>query len=58
MLKAPAGAERRFAAAGAIKLGEQLPPGNYTLQITATAPDPKREGKALTAVQRMAFDVR
>ncbi len=57
-LKGPAGAERRFAAAGAIKLGEHLPPGNYALQITATTADPARAGKALSAVQRIAFDVR
>jgi VWFA-related protein len=57
-LAPPAGNERRFAAAGGIKLGEQLPPGNYMLQIIATAPDPKREGRALTAAQRIAFDVR
>jgi hypothetical protein len=57
-LKSPAGSERRFTAAGGIKLGERLPPGNYILQISATTPDPKRDGKALTAVQRIAFDVR
>ena len=57
-LNPPAGGERVFAAAGGIKLGEQLPTGNYVLQITATTPDPKREGKALNAVQRIAFDVR
>jgi hypothetical protein len=56
-LKTPAGGERRFAAGGGIKLGEQLPPGNYMLQITATAPDPRREGRTLTAVRRIAFDV-
>jgi hypothetical protein len=28
------------------------------LQIIATAPDPKRERRALTAAQRIAFDVR
>jgi hypothetical protein len=57
-LKPPAGSERRFTAAGGIKLGERLPPGNYILQISATTPDPKRDGKALIAVQRIAFDLR
>jgi VWFA-related protein len=57
-LQAPTGDQRRFAAAGGIKLGEQLPPGNYMLQITATTADPKRAGKSLVATQRIAFDVR
>jgi len=57
-LTPPAGSERRFAAAGGIKLGEHLPPGNYMLHITCTTPDPKHERRALTAVQRIAFDVR
>jgi hypothetical protein len=57
-LTPPAGGERRFSAAGGVKLGEQLPPGNYVLQITATKADPKRTGKALAASQRIAFDVR
>jgi len=57
-LQPPAGSERRFAAAGGIKLGEHLPPGNYMLHITATTPDPKHERRALTADQRIAFDVR
>ena len=57
-LKAPAGSEQRFAATGGIRLGEQLPPGSYVLQIGATTGDPKHEGKALAAVQRIAFEVR
>jgi len=57
-LEPPAGRERRFAAAGGIKLGEQLPSGTYVLQIAAASPDPQHEGRALTAVQRITFDVR
>jgi VWFA-related protein len=55
-LKPPAGAERRFAAAGGIKLGEHLPPGEYVLQISAATLDPK--GTARAAVQRIDFEVR
>jgi len=57
-LTPPAGTERRFAAAGGIKLGEQLPAGQYVLQISATTPDPKSPGKAQAAIQRMDFEVR
>jgi VWFA-related protein len=57
-LKARTGDEQRFAAAGGIKLGEQLPPGNYLLQIIATTADPRRGGKPRIATQRLAFDVR
>jgi VWFA-related protein len=54
----PAGNERRFAAAGGVRLGEKLPPGRYVLQIAATEADPQRKGRSSTAVQRIAFDVR
>jgi VWFA-related protein len=54
----PPGGDRRFAAAGGVKLGEGLPPGSYVLQVAATTADPKRQGKNRTAVQRIGFDVR
>ena len=54
----PPDGARRFAAAGGVKLGEKLPPGDYVLQIAATKPDPQRKGKTSTAVQRVAFEVR
>jgi VWFA-related protein len=54
----PADGARRFAAAGGVKLGEKLAAGSYVLQIAATRPDPRRKGKANTAVQRIAFEVR
>ena len=57
-LTPPAGNDGRFAAAGGIKLGEQLPAGNYTLQISATTADPKISRKARVAVQRIEFEVR
>ena len=57
-LRPPAGSERRFTVAGGIKLGEHLPPGNYILQISATTADPGRSGRALSSVQRIAFEVR
>jgi hypothetical protein len=57
-LAVPPGGERRFAAAGGLKLGEGLPPGSYVLQVSATTPDPKRQGRSRLAVQRMDFDVR
>ena len=53
----PAGAVSRFAAAGGLKLGDQLPPGSYVLQIAATARGPNRRDKATMAVQRIVFDV-
>ena len=56
-LERPAGAASRFAAAGGLKLGDELPPGSYVLQIAATAQDPKRQRRAAMAVQRIAFDV-
>lgn len=53
----PPGGAARFAAAGGVKLGEGLPPGSYVLQVSATTPDPKRQGRSRIAVQRMGFDV-
>jgi VWFA-related protein len=54
----PSGNEKRFAAAGGVKLGEKLPPGSYVLQIAATKADPERKGRNTTAVQRVGFEVR
>ncbi len=54
----PPGNERRFAAAGGVRLGDKLPAGRYVLQIAATKADPQRKGRSSTAVQRVAFDVR
>lgn len=54
----PPGDDRRFAAAGGLRLGERLPPGSYVLQVSATTPDTKRPGSNRTAVQRIGFDVR
>lgn len=54
----PPGGDRRFAAAGGVKLGEGLPPGSYMLQVSATTADPKRQGKSRIAEQRIGFDVR
>jgi hypothetical protein len=56
-LTPPAGAERVFAAGGAMKLGGALPPGSYTLQIAAVAADPAQKSRK-AAVQRIEFDVR
>jgi hypothetical protein len=53
----PPGKPTRFAAAGAVKLGEKLPPGRYILQVAATTADAQRKGKSNTALQRIAFDV-
>ncbi len=57
-LAVPVGGDRRFAAAGGLKLGEGLPAGRYVLQVSASTPDPKRPARSRLAVQRMAFDVR
>ena len=54
----PAGAARRFAAAGGLKLGDELPPGSYVLQVSATTPDIKHAGRVRAAVQRIAFELR
>jgi hypothetical protein len=54
----PAGQERRFAAKGALKLGEALPPGTYVLQVRAVAADPGNRRRIRTALQRIDFDVR
>ena len=54
----PPGGDPRFAAAGGVKLGEGLPPGGYVLQVSATTPDPKRQGRSRAAVQRIGFEVR
>ena len=57
-LAAPPGGDPRFAAAGGVRLGQGLPPGGYMLQVSATTPDPKRQGRSRIAVQRIGFDVR
>ena len=54
----PSGAERVFAVAGGVKLGEALPPGSYVLEIAAALPGPPAKGKNSTAVQRIDFEVR
>jgi VWFA-related protein len=56
-LKVPAGREKRFAAAGKLKLGA-LVPGAYVLQITAVTNDASRSARKQTATQRIAFDVK
>jgi VWFA-related protein len=57
-LAPPAGAERVFAVAGGVKLGEALPPGSYVLEIAAALPGSTPKGKNSTAVQRIDFEVR
>ena len=57
-LTPPANGARRFVAAGGLKLGENLAPGSYVLQIAATTADPRRKGTASQAVQRIGFEVR
>ena len=55
-LTVPANGDRRFAAAGELKLGA-LPPGSYVLQISAVTSDRARPGRSRTALQRVPFDV-
>ena len=57
-LAPPAGAERVFAVAGGVKLGEALPPGSYVLEIAAALPGSTPKGQNSTAVQRIDFEVR
>ena len=57
-LTPPADAGQRFAAAGGIKLGEKLAPGDYFLQVVAKTSDPDRKAKLRSATQRVEFEVR
>ena len=47
-----------FAAAGGLKLADDLPAGTYVLQIAATSDDPKHAKRARGAAQRLSFDVK
>ena len=47
----------RFAAAGGLKLGPSLPPGDYVLQIATRTPEAKTKKKGV-AVQSVDFEVR
>ena len=47
----------RFAAAGGLKLGASLPPGDYVLQIATRTPEAKTKKKGV-AVQSVDFEVR
>jgi VWFA-related protein len=50
-----------FAAGGAFKLGDALPPGRYVLQLAAQSGDPahpEKKGSIARAVQQMDFEVK
>jgi VWFA-related protein len=53
----PTTATDRFAAAGGLKLGPSLPPGDYVLQIATRTPEAKTRKKG-AAVQSVDFQVR
>ena len=53
-----AGTPGVFAAGGAFKLGDALPPGRYVLQLAAQSGDPAKKGSIARAVQQMDFEVR
>ena len=58
-LALPPGNDRRFAAAGGLRLGEQLPPGSYSAAwCRPRRPIANRKGRSRTAVQQIGFDVR
>ena len=57
-LTRPHDGERRFVAAGGLKLGDSLPAGKYVLELSAVTPDEKHPGKSRVAAQRLEFDVR
>ncbi len=57
-LTPPSDAGPRFAAAGGIKLGDKLAPGDYVLQIVAKTSDTRDKGKRRAATQRVEFEVR
>ena len=50
--------EIRSGQTGGLKLGDELLPGTYVLQIAATSNDPTHPKRARAAVQRLSFDVR
>jgi VWFA-related protein len=47
-----------FAAGGAFKLGDALPPGHYVLQLAAQSGDPAKKGAVSRALQQMDFEVK
>ena len=55
-LTPPQTMDRWFAASGAFKLGESLPPGQYVLQLAAQSRDAK--GRVSRAAQALDFEVR
>jgi VWFA-related protein len=57
-LKRPADGERRFVAAGGLKLGDGLPDGTYVFELSAVSPDERHPGKSRIAAQRIDFEVR
>jgi VWFA-related protein len=58
MLAPPAGASPAFAAGGAFKLGNGLPPGTYVLQLAAQTAEAGKSGRFHRAVQQMDFEVK
>ena len=57
-LTPPPGKSLWFAAGGAFKLGDALPPGHYVLHLAAQTTDPGKKGKIERASQVMDFEVR
>jgi VWFA-related protein len=58
---AGSGPTTSFAAGGAFKLGDALPPGRYVLQLAAQSGDPahpEKKGSIARAVQQMDFEVK
>ena len=53
----PSTGSERFAAAGGLKLGPSLPPGDYVLQIATRTPEAKTKKKG-AAVQSVDFQVK
>jgi VWFA-related protein len=53
----PSATTDRFAAAGGLRLGASLPPGDYVLQIATRTPEAKTKKKG-AAVQSVDFEVR
>ena len=47
-----------FAAGGAFKLGDALPPGRYVLQLAAQSAGSAKKGAIARAIQQMDFEVR
>jgi hypothetical protein len=57
-LSRPSGGDRRFVAAGTLRLGESLPRGSYVLRLSGSTPDNLHARKFRTATQSIDFEIK